>query len=175
MASSLKNRMAANAAIRDNGLGSLLGNAVAQNMDDKDIREIPLEKLHPFSAHTFKVIRNEDYASVVDSIKDHGVIIPLVVRPHPTIQGDYEIIAGHRRCTDSRDAGLSTVPCLILKIGDAEARKDMIESNIQRPEWLPSEKARSYKLWMDTIREESGIRAGRPTGGEDGDISAISM
>lgn len=163
----LKDRMAANAAVRDNGLSSLLGtNAMKElSTEEKKIREIPLEKLHPFSGHTFKVTRNTDFESTVDSVREHGILIPLVVRPHPTLDSEYEIIAGHRRCAAAKEVALHTVPCLVLNISDAEAKKDMVESNIQRPEWLPSEKAQSYRLWMDAVREEGGIRAGRPASG----------
>lgn len=163
----LKDRMAANAAVRDNGLSSLLGTNVMKELsaEEKKIREIPTEKLHPFSGHTFKVTRNTDFESTVDSVREHGIIIPLVVRPHPVLDGEYEIIAGHRRCAAAKEVALKTVPCLVLNISDAEAKKDMVESNIQRPEWLPSEKAQSYRLWMDAVREEGGIRAGRPASG----------
>lgn len=168
----LKDRMAANAAVRDNGLSSLLGTNVMKELstEEKKIREIPTEKLHPFSGHTFKVTRNTDFESTVDSVREHGILIPLVVRPHPTLDNEYEIIAGHRRCAAAKEVALQTVPCLVLNISDAEAKKDMVESNIQRPEWLPSEKAQSYRLWMDAVREEGGIRAGRPASG-NGDTS----
>lgn len=163
MANSLKDKLAANAAIKGNGLDALLGNNTmdAMRVDDRRVQDIALNKLHPFEGHTFLVVKNSDYDSMVDSIRNSGVTVPLIVRPHPTIAGDFEIIAGHRRFSASTDAGLREVPCLVTNIDNLTASKIMVETNIQRPEWLPSEKARSFKLWTDTVRQEQNIKAGR--------------
>lgn len=163
MANSLKDKLAANAAIKGNGLDALLGNNPmdAMRVDDRRVQDIALNKLHPFEGHTFLVVKNSDYDSMVDSIRNSGVTVPLIVRPHPTIAGDFEIIAGHRRFSASTDAGLREVPCLVTNIDNLTASKIMVETNIQRPEWLPSEKAKSFKLWTDTVRQEQNIKAGR--------------
>lgn len=163
MANSLKDKLAANAAIKGNGLDALLGNNTmdAMRVDDRRVQDIALNKLHPFEGHTFLVVKNSDYDSMVDSIRNSGVTVPLIVRPHPTIAGDFEIIAGHRRFSASTDAGLREVPCLVTNIDNLTASKIMVETNIQRPEWLPSEKAKSFKLWTDTVRQEQNIKAGR--------------
>lgn len=165
MANSLKDKLAANAAIKGNGLDALLGNNPmdAMRVDDRRVQDIALNKLHPFEGHTFLVVKNSDYASMVDSIRNSGVTVPLIVRPHPTIAGDFEIIAGHRRFSASTDAGLREVPCLVTNIDNLTASKIMVETNIQRPEWLPSEKARSFKLWTDTVKTEQNIKLGRRT------------
>ena len=111
MANSLKDKLAANAAIKGNGLDALLGNNPmdAMRVDDRRVQDIALNKLHPFEGHTFLVVKNSDYDSMVDSIRNSGVTVPLIVRPHPTIAGDFEIIAGHRRFSASTDAGLREV------------------------------------------------------------------
>ena len=165
MANSLKDKLAANAAIKGNGLDALLGNNPmdAMRVDDRRVQDIALNKLHPFEGHTFLVVKNSDYDSMVDSIRNSGVTVPLIVRPHPTIAGDFEIIAGHRRFSASTDAGLREVPCLVTNIDNLTASKIMVETNIQRPEWLPSEKARSFKLWTDTVKTEQNIKLGRRT------------
>lgn len=165
MANSLKDKLAANAAIKGNGLDALLGNNPmdAMRVDDRRVQDIALNKLHPFEGHTFLVVKNSDYDSMVDSIRNSGVTVPLIVRPHPTIAGDFEIIAGHRRFSASTDAGLREVPCLVTNIDNLTASKIMVETNIQRPEWLPSEKARSFKLWTDTVKTEQNIKMGRRT------------
>lgn len=165
MANSLKDKLAANAAIKGNGLDALLGNNPmdAMRVDDRRVQDIALNKLHPFEGHTFLVVKNSDYDSMVDSIRNSGVTVPLIVRPHPTIAGDFEIIAGHRRFSASTDAGLREVPCLVTNIDNLTASKIMVETNIQRPEWLPSEKARSFKLWTETVKTEQNIKLGRRT------------
>lgn len=163
MANSLKDKLAANAAIKGNGLDALLGKNPmdAMRVDDRRVQDIALSKLHPFNGHTFRVVKNSDYDSMVDSVRNSGVSVPLIVRPHPALAGDFEIIAGHRRFSAASDVGLKEVPCLVTNIDNMTASKIMVETNIQRPEWLPSEKAKSFKLWTDTVRQEQNIKAGR--------------
>lgn len=163
MANSLKDKLAANAAIKGNGLDALLGKNPmdAMRVDDRRVQDIALSKLHPFNGHTFRVVKNSDYDSMVDSVRNSGVSVPLIVRPHPALAGDFEIIAGHRRFSAASDVGLKEVPCLVTNIDNMTASKIMVETNIQRPEWLPSEKAKSFKLWTDAVRQEQNIKAGR--------------
>lgn len=172
MANSLKDKLAANAAIKGNGLDALLGKNPMDTMrvDDRRVQNIALSKLHPFNGHTFRVVKNSDYDSMVDSVRNSGVSVPLIVRPHPVLVGDFEIIAGHRRFSAASDVGLNEVPCLVTNIDNMTASKIMVETNIQRPEWLPSEKAKSFKLWTDTVRQEQNIKAGRRSAEEDASV-----
>lgn len=129
-----------------------------------NIKEIGLAELHDFGNHTFKLIDNDDFRALVSSIRDKGIKEPLIVRPHPTVAGEYEIIAGHRRRLAAKEAGLAHVPCIVEPLSDADAIILMAESNIQRPGWLPSEKANTYKAHLDATTELFNIRAGRPAG-----------
>ncbi len=100
--------------------------------------EIPLESLHSFNVHPFKVIYDKSMQALTASIKENGIIAPLIVRP----DGDgYEIISGHRRAGAAREAGLNTVPCMIVDYNDEEATLCMCDSNLQREKLLPSERA----------------------------------
>ena len=117
-----------------------------------DIKEIPIEKLVPFSGHTFQVNTTADsFYELVDSIKENGKVLnPVLVRPK---ENDvYEIISGHRRTEAAKKAGLTTVPCIIRDFSDDEATVVMVDSNIQRTDILPSEKAFSYKARMEAIK-----------------------
>lgn len=125
MANSLKDKLAANAAIKGNGLDALLGKNPmdAMRVDDRRVQDIALSKLHPFNGHTFRVVKNSDYDSMVDSVRNSGVSVPLIVRPHPALAGDFEIIAGHRRFSAASDVGLKEVPCLVTNIDNMTASK----------------------------------------------------
>ena len=152
----LTERMAQTAG-QDNGLSTILG-----GVPSGGVQEISVEKLHPYPGHTFRIHKEAaHYQALVESLRQSGVKTPLLVRPARTV-GEYEMIAGHTRHSAAQEAGLSTVPCIVRPMTDAEATRLMVETNIQRPEWLPSEKARSYKAWLEAVKEESGIRAGRP-------------
>lgn len=129
---------------------------------------VAISHLHDFAEHTFKVNEDSpDYKSLMESIRANGIREPLLVRPHPTIAGDYEIIAGHRRKKIAETIGLESVPCHVEMVNDYEATILMGETNIQRPDWLPSEKARTYKIHLDALKKETGIKAGRPVGTEE--------
>lgn len=120
-----------------------------------DIVQIPGRSLHGFSGHTFKLRPDEDpyMVSLLDSIRVNGILEPLLVRPHPSLMGEYEIIAGHTRHHLGQRAGLTVFPCVVRALGNADAVIQMGESNLQRPDWLPSEKARTYKAHLEAIRE----------------------
>lgn len=121
-----------------------------------DIVQIPGRSLHGFSGHTFKLRPDEDpyMVSLLDSIRVNGILEPLLVRPHPSLMGEYEIIAGHTRHHLGQRAGLTVFPCVVRALGNADAVIQMGESNLQRPDWLPSEKARTYKAHLEAIREK---------------------
>lgn len=124
----------------------------------ESVQQIPLELLHEFSNHTFRVREDApDYLALKDSITENGIKSPLLVRRHSQIPGEYEIIAGHRRLRIARQLGMATVPCLVSVLSDEDATEQMIETNIQRPDWLPSEKAQSYKAHLDAVKNRTGI------------------
>lgn len=116
------------------------------------IEQIEVSRLHNFAGHTFRVRKNDAFWMLVSSIRENGVQSPLLVRPHPTIPGDYELISGHRRKTAAETIGLQAVPCVVKDLGDADATILMAESNIQRPEWLPSERASTYKAHLEATK-----------------------
>ena len=121
------------------------------------IQEISLSQLHSFKDHPFKVLDNEDMANLVESIKQYGVLVPVIVRLDPA--GGYELIAGHRRHHASKLAGLETIPALVRSLDDDAATIIMVDSNLQRESLLPSERAFAYKMKLDAMKR----RAGRPS------------
>lgn len=142
---------------------SMLSPEVRYAEDEDHVLYIHLAQLHEFEGHTFAVREtSEDFEALVESIKANGIKTPLIVRPYRDIIGEYEIISGHRRCRAAKYAKLETVPVLVRKVDDTQATILMAESNIQRPDWLPSERARTYKMWMDAEKRRTGIKAGRP-------------
>ena len=148
-------RMAANAAV-PNGLELILGGAPA---GQGQVQELPIGRLHPKENHTFRIRKDTEYfAALRESIRESGVRTPLLVRPHRELPGEYEIVAGHTRWTIGQLEGLTTLPCVVQQLSDAEADRLMGETNIQRPDWLPSERARTFAVWLRAVREESGIR-----------------
>ena len=129
------------------------------NTDDnhETIQEISLSQLHSFKDHPFKVLDNEDMTNLVESIKQYGVLVPVIVRIDPA--GGYELIAGHRRHHASKLAGLETIPALVRSLDDDAATIIMVDSNLQRESLLPSERAFAYKMKLDAMKR----RAGRPS------------
>lgn len=116
------------------------------------IRDIPLELIDPFPEHPFKVRDDEDMLQLVDSVKERGVITPATVRPKEG--GRYELVSGHRRKRASELAGLSTLRCEVVELTRDEATILMVESNFQRSEILPSEKAYAYKLRLEAMNRQ---------------------
>ena len=110
---------------------------------------IKLEDLKPFKDHPYKVIENESMSELTDSIKEHGILNPLLVRPLEGTDGKYEIISGHRRYAAAQKLGLRKVPCTVHFIDRDAATVMMVDSNCQRTELLPSEKAKAYKMKME--------------------------
>lgn len=123
------------------------------------ILEIPLNQLFPFKEHPFKVLEDESMRDMVESIKKYGVLVPAIARPRG--EGGYELISGHRRKHASELAGKESMPVLVRELDDDEAVLSMVDSNLQRENILPSEKAWAYKMKPDAIRR----KAGRPAKG----------
>ncbi len=115
---------------------------------------IKLEDLEPFKDHPYKVIENESMTELTDSIKEHGILNPLLVRPLEGEDGKYEIISGHRRFYAAQKLGMRKVPCTVHFIDRDAATVMMVDSNCQRTELLPSEKAKAYKMKMDSMSRQ---------------------
>ena len=116
------------------------------------IQELPLEKLLPFTNHPFKVTDDEKMQETVDSIKEYGVLVPILVRPKD--DGNYEIVSGHRRHRASILAGKTEIPAIIREMDDDAAILIMVDSNLQRETILPSEKAFAYKMKLEAIKRQ---------------------
>ena len=125
------------------------------------IVHVPLSRLHDFPNHPFKVRDDEAMQETAESIRQYGVLVPAIVRPRE--DGGYEIIAGHRRRHGSELAGLSAMPCIVREMDDDTATILMVDSNIQRENILPSERAQAYKMKLEAIRR----KAGRPAKTEE--------
>lgn len=120
-------------------------------------QEIEIERIHAFPNHPFKVLDDEKMDTLVDSIRENGILNPVIVRPDQS--GNYEMISGHRRLHAAKIVGLKKVPAIVKEMSDDEAIIKMVDANIQREEILPSEKAFAYKMKLDALKRT----AGRPT------------
>lgn len=118
------------------------------------VEEIAIEQLYPFNSHPFRVLDDEKMQETVESIREQGIICPLIVRPGK--EKGYEIISGHRRKRACELLGIKTIPCFIRDMTDEEATVIMVDSNIQREELLYSEKAYAYKMKLDAIDRAKG-------------------
>ena len=127
------------------------------NESRESVREIPLEEISDFPNHPFKVKMDESMADMAESVKQYGVLVPALVREKP--EGGYEMIAGHRRKMASELAEKKEIPCIVRNLTDDEAIIIMVDSNLQREQILPSEKAFAYKMKLDAMKR----RAGRPS------------
>ena len=116
------------------------------------IQEIPLSELHPFKDHPFKVKDDDAMIETADSIKKYGVLVPAIARPLP--DGGYELVAGHRRRRASELAGKETMPVIVRDLDDDAATIIMVDSNLQRENLLPSERAFAYKMKLETIKHQ---------------------
>lgn len=128
--------------------------------------EIPLTELFPFKDHPFKVKDDEAMLDTAESIKEYGVLVPAIARPRD--EGGYELVAGHRRHRASELAGLETMPVLVRNLDDDAATIIMVDSNLQRENILPSERAFAYKLKLDAIKRKAG-RPSKENGSQVGD------
>ena len=114
-------------------------------------KNISIEKLHPFENHPYKVQDNEEMDTLAESIKMHGVVSPIIVRPLENTTDEYEIISGHRRVMASRKAGITEVPALVVSLDRDAAAIVLVDSNLHREHILPSEKAFAYKLKAEAL------------------------
>ena len=118
------------------------------------VQEIPLGELHPFRNHPFKVKNDAAMQDTVDSVREYGVLVPAIARPDP--DGGYELIAGHRRHHASELAGKETMPVIVRDLDDDAATIIMVDSNLQREELLPSERAFAYKMKLEAMKRQAG-------------------
>ena len=125
-----------------------------QEEQREQVQQIPIDELHPFTNHPFKVLDDEAMTRTVESIAQYGVLAPLIARPRP--EGGYEIISGHRRKHAAELAHLDTVPVIVRNMEDDAATILMVDSNLQREHILPSERAFAYKMKLDAMRRTSG-------------------
>ena len=117
-------------------------------------QEIEIGRIHSFPNHPFKVLDDDKMETMVDSIRENGVLNPVIVRPDQT--GDYEMISGHRRLHAAGIVGLVKIPAIVKEMSDDEAIIKMVDANIQREELLPSEKAFAYKMKLEAIKRTAG-------------------
>ena len=119
-------------------------------------QEIEIERIHAFPNHPFKVLDDEKMDTLVDSIRENGILNPVIVRPDQS--GNYEMISGHRRLHAAKIVGLKKVPAIVKEMSDDEAIIKMVDANIQREEILPSEKAFAYKMKLDAMKRQGQRR-----------------
>ena len=136
-----------------------------------NVQEIPLTELFPFKDHPFKVLDDETMQDTVESIRIHGVLVPGIARPRA--EGGYELIAGHRRRHASELAGKTTMPMIVRELDDDEVVLFMVDSNIQRENLFPSEKAWAYKMKLDALKHQ-GVKDTSRQLGEKYSVDALS-
>ena len=129
----------------------------------KQITNIPIDKLHPFEGHPYKVLDNDEMNDLISSIQESGILTPLLVRPLEGTTDEYEVISGHRRLHAAQKAGLETVPAFIHAIDRDAASILLVDSNLHREHILPSEKAFAYKLKLEAIKHQ-GIASRQTVG-----------
>ena len=125
---------------------------IREDAQREKIQNIPLEELHPFRNHPFKVKDDAAMQDTVDSVREYGVLVPAIARPDP--DGGYELIAGHRRHHASELVGKETMPVIIRDLDDDAATIIMVDSNLQREELLPSERAFAYKMKLEALKHQ---------------------
>ena len=124
-----------------------------QEEQREQVQQIPIDALHPFTNHPFKVLDDEAMTRTVESIAQYGVLAPLIARPRPDGDG-YEIISGHRRQYAAKLAGLDTLPVIVRQMDDNAAVLLMVDSNLQREHILPSERASAYKMKLEALKNQ---------------------
>ena len=134
----------------ENKQGFRSGNAPPHR--DETVVRIPLEQLHPYPDHPYAIRDDAAMKDTLESIRDNGVVVPAIVRPRPA--GGYEIISGHRRKKASEQAGFKDMPCIVRNLTDDEAIIQLVDSNAQREDALPSERAKAYKMRLDAIKRQ---------------------
>ncbi|MGN1175205.1 MAG: ParB/RepB/Spo0J family partition protein [Roseburia sp.] len=146
----------------------LLGISNEESEDTEKIIIAPLTELYTFKDHPFRVVDDEKMEETTESIRQYGVLVPGIARPR--VGGGYEIIAGHRRKRGSERAGKSDMPIIVRNYTDDEATIIMVDSNIQREDILPSEKAKAYKMKFEAMKHQ-GSKAGKHTYDEVGEAA----
>ena len=132
-----------------------------QKQKREQVQQIPIEELFPFKEHPFKVLDDEAMQRTVESVAQYGVLAPLIARPRP--EGGYEIISGHRRQYAAKLAGLDTLPVIVRQMSDDAAVILMVDSNLQRENILPSERAFAYKMKLEALKNQ-GARSDLTSG-----------
>lgn len=127
---------------------------IREDAQREKVQNIPLGELHPFRNHPFKVKDDAAMQDTVDSVREYGVLVPAIARPDP--DGGYELIAGHRRHHASELAGKETMPVIVRDLDDDAATIIMVDSNLQREELLPSERAFAYKMKLEAMKRQAG-------------------
>ena len=117
-------------------------------------RSIPIERLHPYPDHPYKVLDDESMDALTESVRERGIMTPILVFQWENAPGEYDIIAGHRRVHAAKKAGLLSVPAFVCPVSRDEAAIMLVDSNLHRERILPSEKARSYKMWYDAQKRQ---------------------
>jgi ParB family chromosome partitioning protein len=158
MSNSVKARSASK--IKLDSFDDLFGAPVGQEGSAEQIVSVPLKDLHTFKDHPFRVLDDEKMEETIDSIRQYGVLVPGIVRPRAA--GGYEIIAGHRRKHGSELAGKEEMPVIVRDYSDDEATIIMVDSNIQREDILPSEKAKAYSMKYEAMKHQ-GKKSGKTT------------
>ena len=123
-----------------------------QDAKHEKVIEIPMEKISENPDNPFQVRNDEEMAKMVESVKEYGILNPALVRPKQ--DGGYELVAGHRRKFSGLKAGLQTLPCIVRNLTDDEAAIAMVDSNLQRENILPSERAKAYKLKLEAVKRQ---------------------
>ena len=145
------------------GLDDLFSTEEKRQKEQREqVQQIPIDALHPFTNHPFKVLDDEAMTRTVESIAQYGVLAPLIARPRPDGDG-YEIISGHRRQYAAKLAGLDTLPVIVRNMDDDAAVLLMVDSNLQRENILPSERAFAYKMKLEAIKNQ-GARSDLSSG-----------
>ena len=154
--------------IKMESFDDLFGGSSAQEIGAEQIINAPLADLHEFKDHPFKVLDDEKMEETTESIRLYGVLVPGIARPRAG--GGYELIAGHRRKHGSERAGKTEMPIIVRNYSDDEATIIMVDSNIQREDILPSEKAKAYKMKYEAMKHQ-GKKAGKNTLDEVGEAA----
>ena len=148
------------AKVKLNSFDDLFGSSEMQTAGSEQIINAPLAELYDFKNHPFRVVDDEKMEETTESIRQYGVLVPGIARPRTG--GGYELIAGHRRKRGSQRAGKSEMPVIVRNYSDDEATIIMVDSNIQREDILPSEKAKAYKMKYEAMKHQ-GKKSGKNT------------
>ena len=156
------------AKVKLNSFDDLFGSSEMQTAGSEQIINAPLAELYDFKNHPFRVVDDEKMEETTESIRQYGVLVPGIARPRAG--GGYELIAGHRRKRGSQRAGKSEMPVIVRNYSDDEATIIMVDSNIQREDILPSEKAKAYKMKYEAMKHQ-GKKSGKNTLDEVGEAA----